>query len=566
MVNLFFELSVVLIVATIISIIMRIIKQPIIIGYILTGIIVGPLFLNIVELSDVITSLSKIGIAFLLFVVGLNLNISTMKEVGKTSVIIGLAQVIFTVAFGYFISILLGFSQMNALYLGVALAFSSTIIIIKLLSDKNELDSLYGKISIGFLLIQDLIVLLVLMFISASEQGGTVPNMIISILIKGALLVLGLIIITNYVMPTVLNYMARSQELLFLFSVGWVLVLALILESLGFRIEIGALFAGISFAGSPYHYEISSRIKPLRDFFIILFFVMLGSSMTISSFSSIIVPAILLSIFVLIGNPIIVLIILGMLGYNKRTSFSAALTTAQISEFSLILILLAQEVGQVGHEIVSLVTVVGLITIGGSTYLILYNNKIYPYLAKMLSIFERDNAKSDNVIVKKPKIVLFGYNRIGYSLVKSFKKLKKSFVIIDYDPDVIRDLGGKKIACKYGDAGDTELLDQIAFSRIEMAISTIPDVESNLLIIKKIRAKKQNAIIVITAHQIEDAFKLYSAGADYVILPHFLGGEYASSMIEKLGINVKKFVKVKANHIEELKQRRRHGHEHPSHV
>ena len=210
MVNLFFELSVVLIVATIISIIMRIIKQPIIIGYILTGIIVGPLFLNIVELSDVITSLSKIGIAFLLFVVGLNLNISTMKEVGKTSVIIGLAQVIFTVAFGYFISILLGFSQMNALYLGVALAFSSTIIIIKLLSDKNELDSLYGKISIGFLLIQDLIVLLVLMFISASEQGGTVPNMIISILIKGALLVLGLIIITNYVMPTVLNYMATS--------------------------------------------------------------------------------------------------------------------------------------------------------------------------------------------------------------------------------------------------------------------------------------------------------------------------------------------------------------------
>ena len=157
MANLFFELSIVLIIATLVSIIMRLIKQPLIIGYIITGIIAGPFFLDIVVMSDTIVSLAKIGVAFLLFTVGLNLNIKTMKEVGKASMITGFGQVIFTTAVGYGLAILLGFSHVEAAYLGIALAFSSTIIIIKLLSDKRELDSLYGKISIGFLLIQDLL-------------------------------------------------------------------------------------------------------------------------------------------------------------------------------------------------------------------------------------------------------------------------------------------------------------------------------------------------------------------------------------------------------------------------
>ena len=566
MANLFFELSIVLIIATLVSIIMRLIKQPLIIGYIITGIIAGPFFLDIVVMSDTIVSLAKIGVAFLLFTVGLNLNIKTMKEVGKASMITGFGQVIFTTAVGYGLAILLGFSHVEAAYLGIALAFSSTIIIIKLLSDKRELDSLYGKISIGFLLIQDLIVILVLLFISTSQQGATLTSVLSSIIIKVGILIVILVLATNYIMPRVLKYMARSQELLFLFSIGWVLVLSVILESIGFRIEVGALFAGISLAGSPYHYEITSRIKPLRDFFIILFFVMLGSQMTIDSVSSVIGPAIILSLFVLIGNPLIVMAILGALGYNKKAGFSSGLTVAQISEFSLILILLGQSLDHVDHNIVSLVTIVGLITIAGSTYMILYTNKIYPYISRYLSVFEKKSAKKDKSTTKNPKIILFGYNRIGYSLLKSFKKIKKRFLIVDYDPEVIRSLNAKDKPCEYGDAGDTELLSQLPLSKVQLVISTIPVLETNLLIIGKIRERRKNAVIIITSHQIEDAFKLYDAGADYVILPHFLGGEHVSTLIESYGTNVKKFINQKVRHIEELKKRKEVGHEHPSHL
>ena len=567
MANIFFELSIVLIVAMLVSIIMRMIKQPMIIGYIITGILVGPFFLDIVVVSDTIIGLSKIGISFLLFVVGLNLNISTLKEVGKTSLITGIGQVIFTTAVGYGISILLGFTQIQALYLGIALAFSSTIIIIKLLSDKRELDSLYGRLSIGFLIIQDLLVILVLLFISTNEKGLTLGALLGSIFFKVGAVLAALIIATNYVMPAVLKFMAKSQELLFLFSVGWVLVLAAGLEHLGFRIEIGALFAGVSLAGSPYHYEISSRIKPLRDFFVILFFVMLGSQMTLSSLGTVMWPAIYLSVFVLIGNPLIVMAILGWLGYNKRTSFSSGLTVAQISEFSLILILLGQSVSpQIDHTIVSLVTMVGLITIAGSTYLILYSNKIYSHISKYLGIFERKHVVKEKPGIRNPKIILFGHNRIGFSLLKSFKKIKKKFLVIDYDPEVNSLLMKKGIPCQYGDAGDTELLDNLQMKKVELVISTIPVIETNLLIIEKVREKKKKAIIIITSHHVEDAFKLYDAGADYVILPHFLGGDHVATLIDSYGTDVDKFLKEKIKHMAELKSRRKYGHDHPMHL
>ena len=561
--NIFIEISIILVLATVIAAVMRILKQPAIIGYILTGVIVSPFFLNLIKSQDTLVIFSQIGVAFLLFIVGLSLNPKVIKEVGKASLITGIGQVIFTSLIGFFIARFLGFELITALYIAVALTFSSTIIIMKLLSDKGDLDKLYGKISIGFLLVQDLIAVFILIIVSSFSEPNQALSSILFLLIKGSLIVLLLVLISLYVLPKLEFFFAKSQELLFMFSVGWGLGLASLFYLIGLSLEIGALIAGITLSLSPYNNEVSSKMKPLRDFFIVLFFIVLGSQLIFDNFSKFLAPTIIFSLFILIGNPLIVMILMGMLGYTKKTGLQAGFTVAQISEFSLILIALGVSVGHLTTEILSLVTVIGLVTIIGSTYLINYSDKIYIPLEKYLSIFERKNVKKD----KKKKafdIILFGYNRIGFDFVNSFKRLKKKFLIVDYNPEVISNLLKEKIECVYGDVDDIEFLGQLNLKDIKMGVSTIPDFETNLLLIGTIRKVNKKAVIMCVSHHIDEAYKLYAKGASYVIMPHFLGGKYASTMIDRNGLNFNKFLDEKKKHIIHLKRRSNLGHHHPS--
>ncbi|MFP4112342.1 MAG: cation:proton antiporter [Candidatus Woesearchaeota archaeon] len=566
--EIFIELSKILVITVITTGILGFLKQPAVIGYILSGIIAGPVVFNIINSTDTLTAFSHIGVALLLFLVGLNLNPKVIKEVGKISLITGLGQVIFTTSIGFFIAKALGFSNTVSLYVAIALAFSSTIVIMKLLSDKKDLESLYGKISIGFLIIQDFVAILILLVISSLNSGVNLTRMAVDTLLKGVGGILVLFIITIYVLPKLTKVIARSQEFLLLFSLAWCFFVASAFHYLNFSIEAGALLAGITLSMSPYHFEISSKMKPLRDFFLILFFIMLGSQMIFSNILQNIGIIILLSLFVLIGNPLIVMTLMGLFGYTKRNSFLAGLTVAQISEFSLIVITMGVSVGHLTNETLSLVTAVGLITFAGSTYMILYSNKIYPAISKYLSIFERKGQKVDQRKHHNPlnhEIILFGYNRIGFDILESLKKIKKKFLIIDYDPEVITSLMNEDYDCMYGDANDSELLDELNFSNVKMVISTIPEIDTNLLIINKVKETNSKAMISVVSHQIDDAVRLYDEGATYVIMPHFLGGKHFSTMIENNRLSTNKFLKEKIAHINHLQKRKKAGHEHPKH-
>ena len=562
------EIGLIIIITTLIAGVIKLLKQPLIIGYILSGIVVGPYFLNIIKSTGTIDMFSHMGIALLLFIVGLNLSPKVIKEVGKVSSITGIGQVIFTTLIGFFICRLFGFSTITSIYISIALAFSSTIIIMKLLSDKEDIDTLYGKISIGFLIVQDLIAMIILMIISSTSNGFNFTNLVFGTILKGVGLLVLLFLIGMYILPNITKSIAKSQEFLLLFSISWCLALASLFSYLNFSMEIGALIAGITLSLSPYRYEISSRMRPLRDFFIILFFVLLGSQMVFINMSQYILTMILLSIFVLIGNPIIVMTLMGLLGYTKRNSFLAGLTVAQISEFSLILIALGVKVGHLTNEILSFVTVIGLITIAGSTYMILYANKIYPYLSKYLTIFEKKGIKVDEHRYHEHDshdIILFGYNRIGYDLLKSFKKIKKKFLVVDYNPETIVNLAKEGVECRYGDASDSELLNELNFSKAKMVYSTIPDFDTNIILVNKIRESNKKTIIIVISHQIEEAMELYEKGATYVLMPHFLGGHHTSTLIEKYGLNLNKFLKEKTLHMGYLNDRKKIGHEHPKH-
>ncbi|OHA16222.1 MAG: hypothetical protein A3G52_01390 [Candidatus Taylorbacteria bacterium RIFCSPLOWO2_12_FULL_43_20] len=542
--DIFIELSIIIAIAAFFSILMRMLNQPLVVGYILAGIATGPYFFNIARDVGYIELFSKIGIAILLFIVGLSLSPKVIKEVGKVSLITGTGQVIFTTIIGYIIAIALGMPTVPALYIATAITFSSTIIILKLLSDKGDMNKLYGKISIGFLIVQDIIATLILISVSSFASGlGPNPQfMVISILLKA--LAIGILFYTmiKYILPYMGRFFASSQEMLFLFAVAWGLGISSLFFSFGFSMEIGALFAGIILSLTPFSYEIAAKMKPLRDFFIVLFFILLGSQIAFANWNDVIYPAIILSLFILIGNPFIMFILMNLLGYKRKTGFQAGLTVAQISEFSIILVALGVSMGHLDKSYVSLITLVGLVTIALSSYLIQYSDRIFAKIDWLLKMLEIKKNARDHMDKDKPyDISLFGYDRVGGEFVTAFKNINKNFMVIDFNPDSVEKLKRENIEHVYGDAEDADFLEDLPLHQYRMVVSTIPSFETNRFLVRAIRRRNPHAIILITCHNMEEAKELYANGATYVIMPHHLGAKYAANMIMKYGLDMKPF-------------------------
>jgi len=560
----FIQLALILSVAFVVSYIARAFRQPIIIGYIIAGMIISPFIIQAGISQEIIYLFSQFGIAFLLFIVGLHLNPKIIKEIGISSLVVGLSQIILTFGFGFLISFyLLGFGGVASAYGGIALAFSSTIIIMKLLSDKRQLDSLYGKLSIGILIIQDLVAVAVLMFISSMSNGTSFSSFAVRGLLSGTGLILILFFIGYFALPRITKNIAKSQELLFLFSICWCFVIAALFSYLGFSIEIGALIAGVVLSISPYSTEISSKVRSLRDFFLIIFFIILGLNIQVSNITSIIPEAIILSVFVLLFKPIILMTLLAFFGYTKRTNFLTGTTLAQISEFSLIVLALGVTMGHIGDNILSILILTGVITMTLSTYMIIFSNKFYSVMEKFIFMFERKRTKKLRREKIKYSAILFGYNRIGFGILKSLKMIKKKYLVVDFNPDTIETLTKFRIPCLYGDAFDSEFLEELELDKIELAVSTIPDFETNLLLIEEIRNVNPDAIVIVRAHQINEALDLYKKGASYVLTPHFLGGEYVSKMIKELKFKEVKYDEERKKHIKDLNEILKNGHEHP---
>ena len=560
----FTEITILVAVAVLVSALMRLLRQPLLIGYIITGLLVGPLFFNVIRSPETLGVFSEIGIALLLFIVGLNLTPQSIKEFGKAAFITGLGQIVFTFTIGMAICLALGFSPAVSAYLAIALALSSTILILKLLSDRGDMDKLYGRLSIGFLLVQDLAAVIILFFLPLFSRPQTSDLYAFFAVVKAVVAVAGVFLIAYKVLPRLNRFLAKSSELLFLFSLAWGLGLSAIFRAAGFSLETGALIAGITLSILPSHDEIHARLRPLRDFFIVIFFIMLGAGIGGDGIRELLLPAVLLSVFVLVGNPLIMLIFMGYLGFRKKTAFQTGLTTAQISEFSLVLVALGLRLGHLRPAIVALTTIVGIITIFGSTYLIMHSDALYSRLARFLAVFERREIREQPTPRGKPsELVLFGANRIGYDFLNAFAKLKKPFLVVDYDPETVEFLASQGIRTEYGDAGDIEFLRLLPLRGILLAVSTIPDLGTNLLILKAVKKQSPRAMVITVAHSIADALALYARGAHYVVMPHFLGGKYASVLVEDMGFRPRQFQHMRQKHIAYLHDRLQKGHEHP---
>lgn len=535
--NPFVEISLLLVVVSMVSLLMRKLKQPLIVGYILTGIVAGPYGLKLIKSVEPIELFSQIGIATLLFIVGISMSPKVIKEVGKVSLITGLGQVMITSLVGFGIARFLGIATVAAMYIAIALTFSSTIIVLKLLSDRGDLEKLYGKVTIGFLLVQDIIATLILLFVSTGSQSAGSPLNTVLLVLGKAILLFGVLwVVSQKILPKILAFSANSSELLFIFTLAWGLGIGSLFHLVGFSLEIGTLIAGVALSVSPFAKEMTARMKPLRDFFIILFFVLLGSHMILDSIPRIIGPALLLSIFVLIGNPVIMILIMNALGYRRRTSFMAGLTVAQISEFSLILATLGFNLGHLSKDNLSLITLVGLVTIMGSSYLIQYADPIYKKVNKLLKLLELKSKKTEkDPSIEKYDAYLFGYGRVGNDYIDSFNKMNLSYAVVDHDPSSIEKLIGGNHPNHFGDMEDLEFLEELPLSSAKIIVTTIADFSANILLVRHVKRLNPNCLIIAISHKTDEAQQLYIEGASYVIMPHYLGARYGVSLMRKIG-------------------------------
>ena len=540
---LIFEIGLMIILAGVLGYILKLMKQPLILAYVIAGIILGPLSVGLIRNFETIIALSEIGVAFLLFFAGIDINIRKLKEVGKVASVVGIIQVVLLFVAGYFVSTWLGFGGTAAVYVGLVIAFSSTMVVLKLLADRRELNSLHGRIIIGILLIQDIAAVIVLSVLTTNFGV-----MSISIQIAKALGFAILAFILAKGVNPIFRIAAKNTELLLLVSISLLFLFALGSYAAGLSLVIGAFFAGVALANSEYRTEIQGKIMPLRDFFAVLFFVALGMQITLISLNYVWLLLALIGLAMIL-KPGIIMLFTRIFGYSKRTSFLAGNGLAQTSEFSLIIATIGFTSGFIGQELFSTLVLLTIITMTLTSYLITNDKKIFGRFSVPLNVFDKLGTSHEELEFAPPfkrKIIIFGCHRIGSLFLKYFGKRKKEVLIVDFNPEIIRSLIHKKVPCIYGDFANDEVLEKANLLNAEIVVSTIPDLDDNLSLIKRVKNINPKVVVFVTADKIDEAIELYDQGADYVLLPKVITGE--------LGFNLAKRVLDDKIHIKTVKR------------
>ena len=565
--RIYFVLATILIIAAGIGIISSLFSQPLILAYILSGAVIGFLSSNFVAIptpAETFGFFSQIGIALILFMVGIELSISELKNIGKPVFLATLFHALIIGTSAFILSLIFRFGILASFYIAVAIIFSSTVIVIKLLDQQRDTNSLYGKITIGILLLQDLFAVIILMFLAGIGPKGVPFNFLNLVLtfIKGGLLVGAIWFISKFALRRIFAYVASNSELLFLCTMAWALGVSSIFKFSGFSFEIGAFLSGVALANLPYRYSISARIAPIRDFFIIIFFIVLGLSIDFAAIKNMFWPIAVFSVFVLTVTPVVVANYLGYLGFGKRVAFLSGLSLAQVSEFSLIIVVVGANLGHISGEIVSFISSVAIFTIAASSYLIINGGKIYRVLRSRIKIIERNKVAIGNISEKdlENHLLLVGAEQMGSDILDYLKNKAKdtgqSVVVVDFNPQIVESLVAGNFNVVFGDISDPEILEQLNLARAKLIITTVPDLVDNTNLIKFAKEEGYTGPIICASYWLHDAVKLYEAGADLVVVPEDVGGKHVARVLSDHWDNLKAIKKAKSKRFEELVSRK----------
>ncbi len=534
------NLAIIVIAAALVAWVARRIRMPTIVAYLFAGLVIGPLT-GLVEIDHALELISEIGIALLLFIVGLELNIDRIRSIGRVAVVAGIGQVVFTFTIGFVLTRLFGFTLIECAFLSTALTFSSTVVVVKLLDEKKDMHRLYGRIAVGIFLVQDLVAIVMLTFLAglaAGEEDGGTGEIALGVLhsFAGMAVLLGATLAAaRWILPRPFAWAARSPETSYLWSLCWCFLSLLAAKGLGLSLEIGAFLAGVSLAQLPLNGDIRIRLHPLMSFFIAVFFVSLGVRMELGAAAESSLPVILLSLFVLIGNPVIFIWIICRMGYSERTSFYTGVTVAQISEFSFILVAMGVSAGIVSPDILSLTAIIGLITISLSAYFIIYNRPLYEWFRDRgwLRIFRATHPEDRDAPppALEDHVIVVGMNTLGRHLVRRLTEVGELVLAIDTDP---RKLEALPCPTLLGNADYRLILEEAGMERAKFVVSALRIEDANDLL--ACRSQAAGVPFAATVMDLETMDRLLDMDTAFLITPKIEGMKLAKHELERLGI------------------------------
>lgn len=509
--------------ATAALVVTRFVRLPPIVGYLLAGLALGPLT-GVLAVSHSVELFSELGVALLLFLVGLELSVDRIREVGGSAVTVGVAQMALTGALGGAIGLAFGFAPTEALFLGLAVTFSSTVVVVKLLDQADALDERYGRLSIGVLLVQDVAVALVLTLVSGLTVGdGAAGGLasagwgLVTALAGLAVLVAAAAAAVRWGLPDLVAWLSDAPDGLFVASLAWCLGFILAAEALHLSVELGAFVAGVALAQLPQAHELARRVRPLVDFFVAVFFVALGASLDLGAGARHWAPALALSAFVLVVKPVIVGGLLGRMGHSDRSGLMAGLTLGQISEFAFVLLGMAVAAGVVPPDLLSLVGLVGLVTIGASAVVAPLGERLYGKLrgGASLRFFGRPTtAAEEEVSERTGHVVVVGMNALGRALVRGLRERGEAVVAVDNDRDKLAGLGVETVV---GDVSQPSVLDQADVTGAKLVVTALRIQDANSLLAH--RCLRLGVPVSVNAFDRSVRDELAEIGVDHLMDP-----------------------------------------------
>ncbi|HEX2190432.1 MAG TPA: cation:proton antiporter [Longimicrobiaceae bacterium] len=532
------DLGVILLAALACALLARRARTPTIVAYLVAGLVLGP-GLHLVDASEPVDLMSEVGIVLLLFLVGLELSLDKIRDVGRVVLSTAAAQVGLTAAGGFGLSLLLGFPPVEALFLAVALTFSSTVVVVKLLDQKHESDSLHGRIAVGILLVQDVVVIVALTLLGGLDpEGAGDPAAMLRGLLASlggmGVLVAAALLAARRLLPRAMGWAARSFDVLFIWSLFWCFLFVAAAEAMHLSVEIGAFLAGISLAQLPYAHELRRRVHPLMNFFIAVFFVSLGAHMELGAALEHWGAVLAFSVFVVAGKWLVVTAALARAGQGEATAFRAGVSLAQISEFSFIFASLGLASGYVGRPVLSILGAVGLLTIGGSSYLILADRRLHA-LARRAGLLRpfRARPEAEDAAGSEPRghVVVVGMNALGRRIVRGLAERGEVVVAVDSDPAKLAGLPGRQVL---GNAEHPAVLEEAGLPRAKLLVSALQIEDANNLL----AFRGRSAGVPTSIHAFDQAVveELREIGADHLIVSKSAGTHRLGRILHRLGV------------------------------
>lgn len=562
------------VIATAFAYIAKVLRQPLILAYLVAGVVIGPeMGFAWVKDKETIELISELGLILLLFIIGLEIDLKKLLSAGRTILVTGISQFLLCVTLGIGLAVLMGFTpgrgNFDWLYLAVALALSSTLIVVKLLYDKFELTTLPGRITLGVLVCQDIwaIVFLALQPNLHDPHLGT----LVESFIKGAALVVMTLGLGRYALPRFFSFAAKVPELMLIAALAWCFLVSGAADWLGLSREMGALIAGVSMSTFPYNVDVIAKVINIRDFFVTLFFVALGMKIPQPTLT-IVTAAIGMSLFVLVSRLFAIFPVLYLLGNGLRASLIPSINLAQMSEFSLVIASLGLALEQISSELVGTLTFVFAITSVLSTYLVAYNHEIQRWLGRLLLKigFTSSRGFSDEVTAGEAEnsIVFVGCFREASSILYEMELQSKEtddggvfgqILVIDFNPHVLQGLKRRGIKCLYGDVAHMDTLQHAQIQSAKIVACTISDAvlrgTTNLRLLRQARRLCPNAQVVAAADDISSAVELYQQGADFVYIARLHSARYIADLIARAVQDENGLKEFREEELQLLKQR-----------